>query len=29
MVAAVLLVQALGGDWTAADLPSPAAVTKP
>jgi NodT family efflux transporter outer membrane factor (OMF) lipoprotein len=29
MVAAVLLVQALGGGWTAADLPSPAAVTKP
>ena len=29
MAAAVLLVQALGGGWTTADLPSPAAVTKP
>ena len=29
MAAAVLLVQALGGGWTAADLPSPAAATKP
>ena len=28
MAAAVLLVQALGGGWTAADLPSPADVTK-
>lgn len=28
MAAAVLLVQALGGGWTAADLPTPADVTK-
>jgi hypothetical protein len=28
MAAAVLLVQALGGGWTASDLPSPEAVTK-
>ena len=28
MAAAVLLVQALGGGWTAAELPSPADVTK-
>jgi hypothetical protein len=28
MAAAVLLVQALGGGWTAAELPSAADVTK-
>ena len=28
MAAAVLLVQALGGGWTAAELPSPQDVTK-
>ena len=29
MVAAVLLIQALGGGWTARDLPTPAAATSP
>jgi hypothetical protein len=28
MAAAVLLVQPLGGNWTAAELPSPADVTR-